>query len=146
MWTASSDFCKIDNTFLNITVGMEDQLPNCPIFLLKIQFYPLSDQQITPSLRLTPEQISSLCCYPLCAAAGYSSSSSFSFFFFFFFSIFILFYFICLIYLIWEKSFEGRVFDQQNTKQHWSATKNHQVLSQSLKYLLKNIFQSQLLN
>ena len=97
MWTASSDFCKIDNTFLNITVGMEDQLPNCPIFLLKIQFYPLSDQQITPSLRLTPEQISSLCCYPLCAAAGYSSSSSFSFFFFF--SSLFLFYFICLLFL-----------------------------------------------
>ena len=63
-------------------------------FCEKSNFTLLSDQQITPSLRLTPEQISSLCCYPLCAAAGYSSSSSFSFFLFFFllFSIFILFY------------------------------------------------------
>ena len=50
--------------------------------------------------------------------------------------IYFLKFYLCL-YLIWEKHFEGRVFDQQNTKQHWSATKNHQVPTEILKYLLK---------
>ena len=120
--------------------------------------YPLINQRITPSLHA--RFLSSLCsttkqaflCYynPLCAAADKSLSClchpSPIFFHFFFFLlllllllciyIYILKFYLCL-YLIWEKHFEGRVFDQQNTKQHWSATKNHQVPTEILKYLLK---------
>ena len=61
------------------------------------------------------------------------SLSIYIYIYFFFFK-----FYLCLIYLIWEKHFEGRVFDQQSTKQHWSATKNHQVPPEILKYLLKN--------
>ena len=144
MWTASSDFCKIDNIFLNITVGMEGQLPNCPIFLSKIQFYPFewsTDNTIAEAHART--DLISLLLSPLCCCRLF-------FFLFFFFlsssssssSSLLYFYFILFVLYIWseKKYFEGKVFDQQNTKQHWSATKNHQVLSQILKYLLKNNF------
>ena len=68
---------------------------------------------------------------PVCVAASKSLSclchpSAIFFLFFFFFSslslslyiyIYIYKFYLCL-YLIGEKRFEGRIFDQQNTKQH----------------------------
>ena len=70
---------------------------------------------------------------PLLLLSYFSSSSSSSSPLY----IYFLKFYLCL-YLIWEKHFEGRVFDQQNTKQHWSTAKNHQVPPEILKYLLKN--------
>ena len=78
----SATFAKVKALLINIIVGSEVQLPNCPHILLKIQFFPLINQRITPSLQLMPEisslcsateQLSSLCCCnPLHVAAGKS--------------------------------------------------------------------------
>ena len=102
VWTASSDFYKIDNTFLNITVGMEGQLPNCPIFLWKIQFYPFewsTDNTIAEAHART--DLISLLLSPLCCCRLF-------FFLFFFFLLLLLssllyFYFILFVLYIWSE-------------------------------------------
>ena len=46
----SAAFAKAKTLLINITVGSEGQLPNCPHILLKTKFYHLINQRITPSL------------------------------------------------------------------------------------------------
>ena len=46
--TGLRSFCKCKSAFVNITIGSEGQVLNCPHVLLKTQFYPLINQGRSP--------------------------------------------------------------------------------------------------
>ena len=133
-------FSKSSYAFINPTVGLCVQLPNCPSHFIENLILPFDKSKdnthtILPHLFALPSTLSEAhSCHPLisllCPLRATTSLSMVKvtlvfvirrIFFLFFFSsssIYLFLNFYLCLYLISEKHFEGRVFDQQNTKQH----------------------------